>query len=363
MKSILHLLLTITLVGFHLIGFSQTDGFKSESFIYTNSVDSTASPKDSVVKKVKSKTEEASTAKETTAKKVDTVKKVALVNVTELLSDTTNAIEDGDPEKNTPISKINEIISFGKIFWSIIIILIGYFTINLLIKIADSLAERNSKYRFTLKGLIPVIKIVGWALVSTVIIAGVFQPPFETVIAVTASVGIAVGFAAQDILKNIFGGIMIVFDRPFQVGDKIEIGAYYGEVVEIGLRSTRIVTKDDSLVSVPNSEAVNNAVSNSNSGESNCQVVAEIWLPIDLDTSKARAIALESAQVSPYVYLNKPIVVLFVNEIKERRSYLKMRVKAYVSDTRNEFVFMSDVTERVVKELLRQDVIKKEELF
>lgn len=361
MKSIIHLLFTLVFVGFHIAGYPQTNGFKSEQFIYSNSADTAIVDQN---KPEPEKVTEEKTAKKPSKQKVDTIKKIALVNVSELISDTTTASEETEEaSKGTPIAKINEIISFGKIFWSIIIILIGYFIINLLIRIADSLAERNTKYRFTFKGLIPIIKIIGWALVTTTVIAGVFQPPFETVIAVTASVGIAIGFAAQDILKNIFGGIMIVFDRPFQVGDKIEIGEYYGEVVEIGLRSTRIVTKDDSLVSVPNSEVVNTAVSNSNTGESNCQVVAEIWLPIDLDTAKARAIALESAQVSPYVYLNKPIVVLFVNEIKERRSYLKMRVKAYVSDTRNEFVFMSDVTERVVKELLRQEIIKKEDLF
>jgi len=274
-----------------------------------------------------------------------------------------DANEEAKKEDTPPLEGIKSIVSFGKIFWTIIILVLGYFTISILSKIADSLAERNAQHRYTFKSLIPFIKIVGWTLIITVIIAGVFQPPFETVLAVTASIGIAVGFAAQDILKNIFGGIMIVFDRPFQVGDKIEVGNYYGEVVEIGLRSTRIVTKDDSLVSVPNSEVVNTAVSNSNAGESNCQVVAEIWLPIDIDTSRAREIALEAAQVSPYIYLNKPIVVLFLNDVKERRSYLKMRLKAYVSDTRNEFVFMSDMTERTTKEFLSQGILKKEDLF
>jgi len=70
------------------------------------------------------------------------------------------------------------------------------------------------------------------------------------------------------------------FDRPFHVGDKIEVGKYYGEVIEIGLRSTRIVTGDDSVVAVPNGEMMNHSISNSNSGESNCQVVAEFFFAI-----------------------------------------------------------------------------------
>lgn len=104
---------------------------------------------------------------------------------------------------------------------------------------------------------------------------------------------------------------MIIFDRPFQVGDKIEIEDYYGEVIKIGLRSTRIVTPDDSMVTIPNGDLMSKPVSNSNSGEPNCQVVAELYLPINIDTEKVRQIALEAAQVSRYVYLNKPIVILF----------------------------------------------------
>ncbi|MTI20163.1 mechanosensitive ion channel, partial [Fulvivirga sp. RKSG066] len=215
---------------------------------------------------------------------------------------------------------IKDIVSFGKIFWTVVFALAGYFIIRFLTRLIERIAERSTNYRITIKGLVPIIKIAGWIFVLFIIIAGIFQPPIETVIAVTASVGIAVGFAAQDILKNVFGGIMILFDRPFQVGDKIEVGDYYGEVVQIGLRSTRIVTPDDSLVSVPNGELMNKSVSNSNVAEANCQVVAEIYLPITIDTEQVRKIAIESAQVSRYIFLNKPITVLFFNEVKERRS-------------------------------------------
>lgn len=256
---------------------------------------------------------------------------------------------------------ISEVISFSKIFWSVVFLVIGYFVIRFIGSILESIAERSTRYRITIKGIIPIFNILGWIFVLFIIIAGIFQPPVETIVAVTASVSIAVGFAAQDVLKNIFGGIMILFDRPFKVGDKIEIGTHYGEVVEIGLRSTRILTPDDSLVSVPNSEIMNQSVSNANSGEANCQVVAEIYLPITVDTEKVRHIAMEVAQVSRFIYLNKPIVVLFFNEVKDRKSYLKMRLKAYVADIRNEFAFKSDMTEVVMRELLEAKLITPED--
>lgn len=258
---------------------------------------------------------------------------------------------------------VSEFISVRKILWSIIFILIGYFGIRFITQLLGFFAEKSTHYRITLKGLIPIIRIFGWLTIIFIVVAGIFRPPFETVIAVTASIGIAVGFASQDILKNIFGGIMILFDRPFQVGDKIEVGSHYGEVLEIGLRSTRIVTPDDSVVSIPNGEIMNQSVSNANSGETNCQVVAEVYLPIHVDTERVRQIARESAQVSKYIYLNKPITVLFFNEVKERRSYYKMRLKAYVMDIRNEFLFKSEMTEILIRELIAQDIINPEEVL
>ncbi|MBZ0265280.1 mechanosensitive ion channel family protein, partial [bacterium] len=176
------------------------------------------------------------------------------------------------------------------------------------------------------------------------------------------SAGIAIGFASQDILKNIFGGIIILFDRPFQVGDKIQVGSHYGEVIHIGLRTVRIVTADDSVISIPNGEVVNQAVSNANSGESNCQVVAEFYLPSHLDTSTLRAIAIRSAQVSRYAFLNKPVAVVIKNEIHEGRSLLKLRLKAYVLDIRYEFAFQSELTERFMDELFRRELIVREDM-
>lgn len=265
-------------------------------------------------------------------------------------------------DEPNPFKNIGEILSLWKIFWAIVICVIAYYFFKFLILILEGLNKKSNNSFRILKNIGPFIRIVGWIIVAIILIEGVFNPPRETIFAVLASAGIAIGFASQDILKNIFGGIMILFDRPFQIGDKIEVGDYYGEVKEIGLRSTRIITKDDSLVSIPNSEVVNLAVSNSNGGENNCQVVAEIFLPIDIDTDLVRKIAMETAQTSRYIYLNKPITVLFFNEVRQRRSFLKMRLKAYVSDLKHEFAFQSDMTEIFLKELLKRGIISSDEM-
>jgi small-conductance mechanosensitive channel len=271
-------------------------------------------------------------------------------------------IPKADTAKKKTVTPLSDIIAFSNIFWSLVILIGTYFFIKILVTIIERFAEKSTNYKITLKSLSPFVKIIGWLVAIVWIIEGVFGLSNDTLFAFLASAGLAIGFASQDILKNILGGVMILIDKPFQVGDKIEVGAIYGEVKEIGLRSTRIITKDDSLVSVPNAEVVNSAVSNSNTGEANCQVVAEIYLPIDTDTNTARLIATEAAQVSRFIYLNKPITVLFFNELKEDRSYYKMRVKAYVSDIRNEFAFKSDMTEIIMKEFLKQSIFKKQDV-
>ena len=293
----------------------------------------------------------------TTTNTVDTLS----ATQSEQPSDTTSQLEIGEePSKKLAVEApdVSDLFSAYKIFWTIVFLVTGYFVIKFLSFLLNVFAERSTKYRITFKGAIPLIKIFGWLMITFVIIVGIFRPPAATILAFSASIGVAVGFASQDLLKNIFGGIIILFDRPFKSGDKIEMGKYYGEVVEIGLRSTRIVTPDDSLVTIPNGEIMNSSVSNANTGEANCQVVAEIYLPVDVDTIHIRAIATQAASVSKYVYLNKPITVLFFHEVRERRSYLKMRLKAYVMDIRDEFKFKSDMTELVIRELVAEGIMQ-----
>lgn len=251
-------------------------------------------------------------------------------------------------------------ISVGKVVWSIIVFIIALLIIRYVSRFLERIGERWNNLRLVIKRLIPVFRIGSWTVVIYIIIAWILAPPIETLVAVTASAGIAIGFASQDILKNIFGGIMIIFDRPFQVGDKIQVGNYYGEVIQIGLRTVRVVTGDDSMVSIPNSELVNQSVSNSNSGEFNCQVVAEFYLPPDIDLVRLKKIAYRAAAVSRYIYLKKPIAIIIKNEIHEGRSMLKVRLKAYVHDLRYEFAFASEMTELVIQYLLTHKLISAE---
>lgn len=292
-----------------------------------------------------------------TADTVQAVADTAMVAQSDSASVTSlrGAIDESRPE-------IKWSISIGKVFWALVVFGVVWVVLYYLTSLLETIAERRANWRLGIKAAIPIVRIGAWTAVLYLIIARIFAPPIETLLALTASAGIAVGFAAQDILKNIFGGITILFDHPFQVGDKIQVKEHYGEVVSIGLRTVRIVTPDDSLVSIPNAELVNQSVSNANAGENNCQVVAEFYLPPNVDVERVKTIAYRAAAVSKYVYLKKPIAVVMKNVIEEGRSLYKLRLKAYVLDLRYEFPFQSDMTEVFLTTLLEEGLVTADQL-
>jgi len=269
-------------------------------------------------------------------------------------------VKDKSIVENLKAPDVENFISFNKIFWAIIFLIIGYLIIRFITRSIQIWSEKKAERRVRGKAILPIVKISGWFILVYFIISVVFHPSYDSLFAFTASIGVAIGFAAQDILKNIFGGFVILIDRPFKVGDKIEVNGVYGEVLDMSLRSTRIVTADDSVVSLPNGDLMNQAISNSNSGELNCQVVAEIYLPITIDTVEVKRIAIESAKVSKFIYLAKPINVLFFNELQHDKLCFKMRLKAYVMDIRYEFAFKSEMNEIVIRELLKAGILKEE---
>ena len=237
-------------------------------------------------------------------------------------------------------------------FWEVILIILAvYYILRAFLWLLEAVAERSAARRLFFKRLIPIVRMITWAIVVYFIVTSVFEVDRNGLIAASAALGVGIGLAAQDLIKNLLAGIIIIFDAPFQVGDKVSVGPTYGEVKSIGLRSTRIVTLDDNLVSVPNSQIVDGQVANANAGVLDCQVVTTLYLPGWVDASQAKKIAYEAAANSQYVYLDKPIVVHVRDEFKE--TFLtKIVVKAYVLDHLYESALSSDITETAKKGFL-----------
>lgn len=105
-------------------------------------------------------------------------------------------------------------------------------------------------------------------------------------------VGVTIGFAARDSLSNFISGIIIFIDRPFVLGDLVEIDDKYGRVSEITLRSTRVVTVDGRMLAVPNTEIINKTVA-SYTNFPNLRLDIPVTIAVDEDIEKTRQILLD----------------------------------------------------------------------
>lgn len=252
--------------------------------------------------------------------------------------------------------QILEKVSTSKVVYAILVLMGVYLLARLSRSALEALSRQAPRARFFFKMLIPVVGFGLW-LVASVVIVGIFAPSRATLLAVLASAGIALGLGAQDLIKNFIGGLVILTDRPYQLGDRVKIGDAYGEIDHIGLRSTKLTTPDDTRVTIPNSDILSGTAWNANSGVPDCQVVTDLFLPAYTDPALAQEIGYEAAFSSPYILLSKPVVVLLQDGFQER-PYLRLRVKAYVYDHRFEPRLQSDITLRAKAEFLKRGMLK-----
>ncbi len=217
------------------------------------------------------------------------------------------------------------------------------------------MSERFPNQRLLVKRIQPLLRIVIYA-VAVYLIIGVLSPEDETLYAILGSMALALGLAAKDLLNDLIGGIVVLFDRSFQIGDRVQVGNYYGEVVAIGLRSTKLITPDDSLVTVPNSTLLASGGSNTNAGALECQVVVNIFLPGAANLDPVEAVAREAVLTSRMAALKKPVVINVKDEFDETH-VSHVIVKAYVFDTRYENAFAADLTRRIHRELHARDLV------
>ncbi|MFI5172542.1 MAG: mechanosensitive ion channel family protein, partial [Chitinophagales bacterium] len=102
------------------------------------------------------------------------------------------------------------------------------------------------------------IRIVVWVIAFLAMLGLVFGVNIYSLVAGAGIAGIAIAFAAQETLQNIFGSISIFTEKPFVIGDLVEVDGVTGKVVRVGFRSTRIKTTDTAFMTIPNKTIVNN---------------------------------------------------------------------------------------------------------
>jgi len=265
-----------------------------------------------------------------------------------LLAQTPEAAGEVTEKVEDTIQTAWDVISPSRIATVIIIIIMVWLIVKAVNAVFDYAATHLNRYRLRILRVKPVVAILIWVIAIYSTVSTLFNVTSETFYALGASSALALGFASQDILKNIFGGVMIILDRPFQIGDRIQVGSHYGEVVGIGLRTTEINTLDDSIVTVPNSKIISDSVSNANTGALDCMVVVDLWLPINIPVSEVKRIAYEAAITSKFINLDKNVTVLIFDHF-DKEAATNIKVKGYVFDARYEKAFAADITEAAKK--------------
>jgi small conductance mechanosensitive channel len=244
-----------------------------------------------------------------------------------------------------------EFLDLTKIFTAVFIIAAAFIINRLVIATLNGLGEGQARRRLFFKKVASFTRLGIFIAAAYLVLATFldFEEDRTALIGLGGTLAVAVGFALKDTTSSLMAGILILFDQPFQVGDRVAFGQYYGEVKEIGLRSVRIVTLDDSEVSIPNNKFLTEAVASANAGALDMMVEMRFYIALSADFELAKQLVYEACITSKYVYLSKPVTMHVHDEITPLAFATLVLCKAYVIDARYERAFLSDVMVRVKK--------------
>ncbi len=171
--------------------------------------------------------------------------------------------------------------------------------------------------------------------------------------------GLTIGFAARDALSNIISGILIFWDRPFVIGDLVDVSGEYGRVERITLRSTRIVTPDGRMLAVPNTEIINRTVASyTNFPHLRLDVGVTVGVREDLD--KVRRILLSLVEEDAR-FMADPAPVAIVKQLNDYNVLVELR--AWIHDERRHIELRCALREEVFRALTQAGVDMPFETF
>jgi small-conductance mechanosensitive channel len=230
--------------------------------------------------------------------------------------------------------------------------LLFYFNRRFTRWLADSfLARRNldvgvrqavstlMRYALTTMGAVVILQAVGIDLSAFTVLAG--------------AVGVGLGFGLQNVASNFVSGLIILFERPIKVGDRIEVGGTSGEVRSIGARATTVVTEENIAVIVPNSQFISERVTNwSHTGRLTAFVV-RVTVAWNADVDLVRRLLLEAATEHPNV-LHEPAPEV---ELRDLRGGLHFVLQVWSTEyLRGEGHLKSELNLAIREKLKRHEI-------
>ena len=166
------------------------------------------------------------------------------------------------------------------------------------------------------KEFIPLFEKITVIIISVIALIVVLQHFGKDISSILVSVGVgslAIGLAAKDMLENMISGFLIMIDRPFRVGDRIELSTgQVGDVVDIGMRSTKIATFDHTILIIPNSQIVGSILVNHTFPDKRIKRRIRVGVAYGSDVEKVKRVMIESAESFPEVLNDPPPRVHFI---------------------------------------------------
>jgi small-conductance mechanosensitive channel len=179
--------------------------------------------------------------------------------------------------------ELSFVSSIGMLIWTVFLLKANSVLLNSLVLHPTKFNSVNSKTLPLFQNILNIVIIV----LAVYLIFSIWNVDMTAWLASAGIVGIAVGFAAKDTLANLFSGVFIMADAPYKVGDYVVLDtAERGEITHIGIRSTRMLTRDDIEITIPNSVMGNTKIINESGGrhlKSRCRVPVGVSYDADID--------------------------------------------------------------------------------
>ncbi len=199
--------------------------------------------------------------------------------------------------------------------------------------------RRLTEYTFVLVGTVIAFQFVGIDLSGLAVIFGLL------------SVGI--GFGLQNVTSNFVAGLVLLFERPIKIGDRITVGDVEGDVVEISLRATKIRTLNNISIIVPNSQFVSSNIVNWSYGDLRIRLDIDVGVSYGSDLDVVLASLKEVAQENPRV-LKEPAPDVLFREFGE--SSWNMRLRLWIDNPQGHHRTRSDINCAIVRKFREKGV-------
>ncbi len=224
-----------------------------------------------------------------------------------------------------------------------LIVLGTWLAVYLARKLLPYLARRGpSQFRLYFLGTEPILRLFFFLAAILWVVPIIFNITVQNFLVIAGAASVAIGFALKDYVSSLIAGIVAIFERPYRLGDWVEIDGDYGEVRTVGLRAIQLQTPADNIISVPHARIWTENISNSNDGTRTLRCIADVYLAPEHDAARMRSALQDVAFTSAYLSYEKPVVVM----LQETLWSTHYQLKAYPFDLRDQFSFISDLTVR-----------------